>query len=274
MWMRIMRKGVAILTAVIAVLFVAVFVMSKITNDKTIPEIKVGEGILEVKSDATDEELLQGVTAFDKKDGDLTDRLLVESISKFSEIGYCKVTYAVCDSDNHVSTAVRQIHYTDYTSPKFKMNKSLVYSIYDPVNVLGVVGATDCLDGDISQNVIVYSPDYVEGKEGSYTIQAKVMNSKGDSSEIELPMIVEKLPKNSPQIMLKTYLIYVKKGSEIPDWSSYIKDTSDSTGISVPLSMQVKTNFNKDKVGVYTVNYYGTDESGATGHTALAVAVE
>ncbi len=274
MLMKLMRICVLLLTVLTGIVFSYVYISTHLKADKTIPVITVEDGILEVKVEEGEEALLKGVTAFDEKDGDISDSLLVESISRFSQVGYCKVTYAVCDKDNHVVNATRQIHYTDYTPPKFTMNRSLVYSVYDSVVTSGIVGAVDCLDGDISQNVIIYSPDYTEGQEGNFSIQATVTNSKGDSSELMLPMAVVRLPKNAPHIELDEYLIYLKKGEDAPDWEDYIVETINSSGVEGDLDIEIKTDFKKNKKGMYTVNYYGTDESGATGYTALVVIVE
>lgn len=274
MIMRIMRICVAVLTAWVTVVFCAVFITNKIKTDTTVPVISIEQDVLEVSVKATEEDLLRGVKAIDEKDGDISDRLLIESIGRFSEDRYCKITYAVSDLDNHVATATRKIHYTDYTAPKFTMSKPLLFSIYDGVDITGTVGAIDCLDGNISQNVVVYSPNFEEEKEGNFSIQATVTNSKGDTARIVLPMVVEKQAKGAPQINLNKYLIYHKKGNPVPNWRKYIFETTDSTGLEADLDIGVKTNFNKDRPGIYTVDYYGTDSREIMGHTVLIVVVE
>ena len=273
MLMKLMRIAVAALTVITVAVFAAVYFTEKVTDDKTIPVINMDDGVLEVKAGSGEKELLAGVTAYDEKDGDITDRVLVESIGKFSEIGYCKVTYAVSDKDNHVVTAKRQIHYTNYTPPRFTMSRPLVFSVYKELNVVGIVGAKDCLDGDISSNVIIYSPDYEAAREGSFTLHANVMNSKGDRAEIDLPMLVEKLPKDAPQIILSDYLIYIKKGKN-PDWKSYIDDMTDANGLEAQLEINIETDFKSGTAGMYNIDYYGTDVNGFTGHTRLIAVVE
>ncbi len=273
MMMKLLRIIVAILTVVTVAVFGVVYVQERFFSDTTIPKIAISSETLNVKATATDADLLRGVTAFDEKDGDLTERLLVESIGTFTKPGCCKVTYAVCDSDNHVVTAQRQIRYTDYTPPKFTLNAPLLFSVYGKLNIVGIVGAVDCLDGDISQNVIIYSPDYEAGQTGDFTVQATVKNAKGDSSEIALPMRVDRLPTNAPHIELKEYLIYLKKG-QAPDWNQYIDSTTDHTGIDAELAIHIETDFTARKEGVYTVDYYGTDQTGQVGHTRLLVVVE
>lgn len=273
MLMKLVRIAVAVATVLTLAVFGVVFVRERYFSDKTIPKISVDSETLDVVATSTDADLLRGVTAFDEKDGDLTDKLLVESVGMFTKIGYCKVTYAVCDSDNHVVTAQRQIHYTDYTAPKFTMSAPLLFSAYGSLNIVGIVGAQDCLDGDISQNVIIYSPDYETGQVGTFSIQATVKNSKGDSAEIVLPMLVEKRSGNAPQIELTDYLIYLPKGS-MPDWNSYIAETTDHTGMEGKLDFEIETDFNTRREGIYSVDYFGTDETGYVGHTRLLVVVE
>ena len=81
----------------------------------------------------------------------------MESVSKFLGDGICKVTYAVCDNDNNVANATRKIRYKNYESPKFSMNESTCYSIYEKINVSDVITAYDCIDGDITKNIIITS---------------------------------------------------------------------------------------------------------------------
>ncbi|MFQ7768823.1 MAG: hypothetical protein ACLRIL_11475 [Fusicatenibacter saccharivorans] len=54
-------------------------------------------------------ELLSGVTAYDAKDGDVTDSLAVEHISNFIEKGRRKISIVAFDSDNNVTHAEREM---------------------------------------------------------------------------------------------------------------------------------------------------------------------
>ena len=273
MLMRILRITVAVATVITVALFGYVFVRERFLSDTTYPVITMNTDTVNVKASSTDADLLQGVSAYDEKDGDLTDKLLVESVGTFIKPGWCKVIYAVCDADNHVVTAQRQVHYTDYKPPRFTMNAPLIFSAYGTLNIVGIIGAEDCLDGDISQNVIIYSPDYEDGLAGSFSLQATVKNSKGDSAEIVLPMSVEKLSNSAPDITLTDYLIYLPKG-KTPDWNTFVESVTDHTGSEIALEMEIETDYNARKSGVYSVDYYGTDEAGYVGHTRLIVVVE
>lgn len=270
---RALRIIVAVVFCVVSVAFVYVFYTDNISADKTYPTITVEEATLNVEPGVTDEKLLEGVTAYDLKDGDISDKIIIESISKFTDKGVCLVTYAVCDNDHHVATATRKIKYTGYTPPVFYMNSSLCFSVNKFVNISGIIGATDYIDGDISDNVIITSENFESGITGTFTLNAKVTNSKGDTVSIELPLFVEESSTGAPIIELSKYLIYTDKG-KTPDFQKYIKTVTDASGEELDLPVSVQTEFNPEEEGVYSVHYYATDEMERKGHTVLTVVVE
>ena len=165
---RFVRILVAVAFTVVSVIFVKYYIGMVKSKDETYPVITVEGDLIEVKTDGDRESLLKGVTAYDEKDGDLTDRVIVESISRFFDKGVCKITYAVCDSDQHVANATRKIKYKDYTSPRFTLSKPLIFGLGERVNLSEIVGAEDCLDGNISGSVIVTSSDYKSGQIGVF----------------------------------------------------------------------------------------------------------
>lgn len=270
---RIFRIAVIALFALTSVLFAYFYAKTELTKDHTYPSIKIEKEVLEVPLNVKNEELLKGVTAYDKKDGDLTDKIIVESISKFTETGTCKITYAVCDNDNHVASATRKIKYKGYTHPKFHFTRSLCFSLYEGVNIVDAIKAKDVLDGDISNNIITTSADFETGKAGLYKLKAKVANSKGDVVEVEFPLLVEDRPLNAPQIELSKYIIYSQKGKDI-NFRKYVKSAVDSFEKDVSGTLSVNTDFNKNKKGVYSVHFYAKDSIDRQGHTMLTVIVE
>ena len=271
--MRLLRIVIFLLFVAASVLFARDWYTYEIKADKTRPVINIDGDMLEVSISATKEELLQGVTAYDDKDGDLTDRVIVESISKFTETGICKVYYAVCDNDDHVASASRKITYTDYISPRFTLSRSLCFSLLEPIDVASVIGATDVLDGDISSNIIITSTDYEYGVIGKYTVKAEVSNSKGDPITLTFPMIVEDRSLNAPAITLSRYLIYVSKGATV-DPMRFFVSALDSYEVDVRDTLTVENDYDPDKEGVYSFHYYVTDALNRTGHSVLLVVVE
>lgn len=70
------------------------------------PEITLGEAgmVSEYSDDMDTSELLAGVTAYDDRDGDVTDSVTVLNVLVLDNGEYIKVTYAAKDSHNNGGT--------------------------------------------------------------------------------------------------------------------------------------------------------------------------
>lgn len=271
--MKLFKAGILVLFVGTMLLFGHYFYNANFNVDKTYPVIEIDKDEIEVPLNATDEDLLVGVTAYDEKDGDLTEKVMVESISKFISKGVCTVTYAVVDKDKHVAEKTRTVSFNNYTSPKFTMKSSFCFPLRGRAVIKDVVGAIDCIDGDISNKVIITSADYESNTLGTFSCTVKITNSMGDTSVLEIPIVVDDRSTNAPVINLTDYLIYVKKGSH-PDFNKYVESVTDGYDVPLELEATFNTEFNSNKPGLYTVHYYTTDSSDRTGHTILIVVVE
>ena len=270
--MRIMRIAVVIIFIITTVAFVGVFLHQRSNVDNTIPEIILDTDFIEVSCDATAEDFLKGVTATDDKDGDLTSQVIVESVSRFVEPGVVEVKYAVCDSDNHVARATRRARYVDYEAPQFKLNTSLCFSLYENINITSYISAVDSIEGDISTNVVITSPDFTPALPGIYTLNISVSNKQGDTSSLSLPLIMEDRNLSAPTITLTDYLIYVDKNEKI-DFDDYIVEATDRNKNKLTDKIEIDHNVNFNESGTYSVHYYVTDSNGAKGHSVLNIVV-
>ncbi len=270
---KVLRVLVAIVFVVVTCVFTLFYIDAKRNIDRTYPSIEIEQEMLEVNIGVTDEELLQGVTAYDGKDGDLTSKVIVESVSQFVRDGECIVTYAVADSNNRVAKNTRMIKYKNYVPPKFTMERSLVFYKDESVDVRSIVGAQDMLDGDISHKIVVNSTDYTDNAVGVFNMSLQATNSFGDIIYIDLPVYVEESMQFSPVIKLSEYIIYIKKGTE-PDFKSYISAVTESHGAIMDEEVKITTDFNPHVPGTYSVHYYVSNKSGYQGHSILTVVVE
>ena len=271
--LKVLRIATLSLFAATICVFAIFFVHEKKNTDTTYPEIKIVGDVLEVSIVATEEDLLKGVTASDGKDGDITSKVVVESISKFIEPGVCKVTYAVADSDKHVVKNSRTIRYNDYLPPKFTMNRSLVFNVSESVDISSVIGAVDSIDGDISDKVVITATDYTTDTVGAFSVSVQATNSKGDIIYIDMPLHIEDTSVLAPVIELSDYLIYIKKGQN-PDFNKYVKSVTTINGQPIEYEMIFSTNFNSNIPGTYSVHYYATNQAGYQSHNVLTVVVE
>ncbi len=270
--MRALRIGVLIVFSVVAVMFASMYISNLISVDKTIPVITVDSEMLEVGVKATDEDLLKGVTAYDEKDKDITDKVIVESVSNFIQKGVCKVTYAVCDSNHHVAKATRKIKYKDYKSPSFRMKRSTCYSLYEHIDLYEAIFADDCIDGNVSNNIIITSQNYTNNVAGVFNLDVSVSNSNGDVSEMSIPLIIEDRSLAAPVIELKDYFVYVKKDAAFNP-SEYLVSAKDVRDEDVKATVRIESKVDTKKEGIYSVHYYATDSEGVQGHNVLLVKV-
>lgn len=259
-----------------------------ITMDKDLIEVSVADG---------EEALLQGVTATDTEDGDLTDSLIVESIGRFTEEEHRRVTYAVIDSDGLVSHAERELVYTDYTPTQFSIDSPLAFG-KGTTDLTVSVYAEDCLDGDVTSSVKLVAKDEIDTtKSGFYSAELKVVNSAGAASV--LPVTIEMYDpytrSGMPEIKLVDYVAYVSQGTKFDPYAylesvnirgaSYTFTKDEGTyGAADPAKagqgntinykyVNVENGVDPNVAGNYEVKYSLSEEGGFTGAATLYVVV-
>ncbi len=270
---KLLRRATLALFVVVSIAYVVFTVIEKFSVDTTIPEIKIDSEVIEISVKDKENVLLKGVTAYDEKDGDITDKVQIESVSKFIDPGVSTVTYAVTDSDKHVTKITRTVKYTDYTKPEFYMKRALVYAVDEAMDIRAAVGARDCIDGDISDKVTIIATDYVKNTAGVFTVSLQVANSMGDTIYLDVTVHVEGNETMAPEIQLKKSLIYIKKGEQ-PVFEDYISDVTVNGVLMQNYQLLISTNFDPEQAGTYNVHYYISTDEGYEGHSILTVVVE
>ncbi len=81
-------------------------------EDRNKPQIQF-VGKITYHDNMTDEELLKDVRAFDQEEGDISDRIVVDSIVKMNGKDYVKIYYAVVDSSGNGIRVGKEVPYTD-----------------------------------------------------------------------------------------------------------------------------------------------------------------
>lgn len=248
-------------------------ILSKTVRDHTPPVITSESDELELSVNDDKSRLLEGLTAMDDRDGDLTDSILVGTHSKFISKGVCDLTYLVFDSSNNVGKYTRRIKYTDYTEPVFSLTEPLMFTSGDTVSMFPKISLVDSLDGDISSKVKIVVNDVDSSKVGTYYVTFEASNSYADVVNRKLPVNIVNDTVDSPHIELTDYLIYVNVGDKIEP-KKYLKSvtdkydkTSDINKVSIISTVDTRT------AGVHQVKYEYTDSKGLTGHTFLIVIV-
>ncbi len=275
--MKIVKYAIITLFVVSIAVYTWNWHNNKKNADSSIPVIEIGKEQIDVSVKNMDEDLLKDVVAKDDKDGDITEKIVVESISKFidKEKKICKVTYAVSDSDHHVVKASRNIRLTDYRPPRFVLKQSLCFETGSEMSVKDIIGAEDVIDGDISKKVKILSKEISTNISGDNTITAQVTNSLGDTVTLKSVVVIKQENNLSPEITLTKNIEYLKTGDEFQP-EKYVKEAKDNQGNKIAAgevevsSSSVKT----QKPGCYLVEYQVTDKDGNEGFAYLTVMVE
>lgn len=103
-----MKKWVSIILVLISgvLLFFSISILK--TEDKTGPVIHFSKSKSQLYTEKmTEEELLEGVTAKDARDGDVSDSLRIESMF-FSEDGEVNIIFVAKDKSNNITKEVFQ----------------------------------------------------------------------------------------------------------------------------------------------------------------------
>jgi len=217
--MRKLRNFSIILFVIAAGLFAYFQAREMSLQDRQGPEITVSSGSIAVSISDPEEKLLEGVTASDRRDGDVTDSIVVESVSTFLRPGTRIVRYAAFDQDMHVSRAEREMTYTDYRAPEFSITQPLVFAPGN-TDLLKYVEVSDCLDGDLSDSVKILSDSaLLVDVAGDYQVRLQASNSAGDVAVLPVVIKIQQQQNSMPQISLSDYVIYLDPGAEFDPYS-------------------------------------------------------
>lgn len=277
-------------------------------SDSEGPIISMDSDTIEISVEDKKAALLQGVTAYDNKDGDVTASVGIESLSDFDEDGYRIVHYVAFDSNNNVSKKSRKMKYRDYKKIVFSLDSPLRFPAgQGNTDVLGAVHAEDCLDGNIS-NQIGFSEQSIiyTSVPSDYPVTLVVTNSAGDTAILPVTVTMYDAieEREAPKISLTNYLVYTKVGDEInpKDYiegieynrveylvtdgrGTYDIDTSEMSNQEKKAFYEEEPSVNIDRFmiggsvdyytpGVYEVKYYIDSPEEFRGTVNLVVVVE
>lgn len=247
-------------------------------EDNTPPSFQSDAELIEVSVKDPDQALLQGLRAYDEVDGDLTDRIRVQSISTLINETDVTVSYIVFDEASNYATYRRTVRYSDYSSPRFNLNQPMIFRIGETITFTNSVSVIDIMDGDISGRTKLEKSTVIGNTPGTYSVELSATNRMGET--IYLPLTVQILDNSAsrPKIALTKYLVYLKQGST-PNFRRYIAGVTDPLSnsekeISRTLVFMNESGVDMNTPGVYEVHYYYTGKSGEIATVILTVIVE
>lgn len=160
--------------------------------DRTEPEISGLEAIRIADHDALPS-FVDGVTAVDEIDGDITRKMSVDfSAVKKGVPGTYAVRYSVSDAAGNTVSEDRAVLIEDRTAPAIKLSKSSVSLTVgdDEPDYKSLVSASDAADGDVTSRIMIDGSAVDRTKAGTYEVKYSVSDSSGNSSTKSLRVVV------------------------------------------------------------------------------------
>lgn len=200
------------------------------------------------------EAIYRQLHAQDPTDGDLTDQIMVASMSHFIEPGIVRVKYVVFDSYNNSATLTRLLQYTDYTPPVFSLEKAPVYTVGSSFDLMNHIRVEDSIDGDISDNVRVISNMVNNYSVGNYPVVLEVSNSCGDTAQITL-WVSYRSNESTAVVKLHRHIVYVQQGQtfEPMQWLAAVTDRN-ANALDME-KVEIQGNLDVHKPGCYQLTY-------------------
>lgn len=152
----------AVVFTVLNIILIVACVVLLLGRDRKAPAISFSQNDLIYYSGIDNEKLLQGVTAMDAKDGDVSDRIVVEKIVQNKNENRAVVYYAVTDLDGNAAKASRVFE---------AVNESTGNAMKD----IGMAG----FDGDMDEAL----PNETEGMAAAIPGNEEEQETAGDMQE-------------------------------------------------------------------------------------------
>ncbi|MFQ9014722.1 MAG: immunoglobulin-like domain-containing protein [Lacrimispora saccharolytica] len=235
-----MKKGLVAMLFLACAALLAGNVVVYIGEDRKGPEISVPQEEITYVAGTDTSALLNGVTAQDNRDGDVTDTVTIESIIPNADQTGASVIYVAKDSKNNVTKETRTI-------------------VYSTDAAQAAVAAAD----QAAQNQAAADPAAAQGDAAGESAQTV------DDGAAQNEAAIAALPAESPRFYLTQYSVEVERGADFNELS-YVQDISDDKDSRDELyqGIQISGEVDTNTPGEYTLEYHVVDSDGNNSNAA------
>lgn len=235
-----MKKGLVAMLLLACAALLAGNVVIYIGKDRNGPEITVPQEELTYVAGSDTSALLNGVTAVDDRDGDVTSTVTVESIIPNEDQTGASVVYVAKDSKNNVTKATRLISY-----------------------------AADADQAAAQEAEAAAQQAAQEAAAADQTAASGEDAQTVDDGAAQNEAAIAALPAESPRFYLTQYSVEVERGAEL-NRLGYVQDITDDKDSRDELyqGIQISGEVDTNTPGEYMLEYYVVDSDGNTSNTA------
>ncbi|MFD1716447.1 immunoglobulin-like domain-containing protein [Georgenia deserti] len=217
---------------------------------------------------------LEGVSATDAEDGDLTDQIEVTGTVDTTTPGEYELTYTVTDSAGTTVTATRTVVVapTPNTAPVIEGADSVEIFTGTAFDPMDGVSAADAEDGDLTADITV-DGTVDTTTPGDYTLTYSVTDSAGATVTTErVVSVLPSPPVNNAPVIEGADGVTVTAGSEFDPMSGV--SATDAEDGDLTADITVDGTVDTTTPGEYQLTYTVTDSAGATVSVTRVVTVE
>lgn len=235
-----MKKGLVAMLLLACAALLAGNVVIYIGKDRNGPEITVPQEEFTYVAGSDTSALLNGVTAVDDRDGDVTSTVTVESIIPNEDQTGASVIYVAKDSKNNVTKATRLISY-----------------------------AADAGQAAAQEAEAAAQQAAQEAAAADQTAASGEDAQTADDGAAQNEAAIAALPAESPRFYLTQYSVEVERGAEL-NRLGYVQDITDDKDSRDELyqGIQISGEVDTNTPGEYMLEYYVVDSDGNTSNTA------
>lgn len=281
-----MRKVFAAAVGVLTAALLAAAAWLVVDKDREGPVISIDGEELVWSASMSKEELLEGVTAQDEVEGDVTDSLVVESVQEDSRDSGCMiVTYAAKDSSNNVTKLTRRLEKAASETDSEESDKDETEEPEAEDAPADVENADDGnANGDETANAEntneEASAEPAEAENGTADEPTPTPEPAEDDLEAaavaQRDKAIEALAADAPRMYLSQHYVTMKAGESF-DRLSFVEEITDTTDDRSYLFryISVQGEVNVWQPGTYELKYHATDSNGnLSNEEVLTVTVE
>lgn len=227
------ERTIGIVLGMINLLFIAVCLVLYLGKDRSAPEIVLQTVEYVYEEDLPERILLSGVSARDNKDGDISDRVVIEKIVTSISQKTATITYGVADQAGNVERATRTL-------------------------VMPVLEKPELPTAGEAGNGESMVPEEVENAVAETTTEAE--STQVETEDEETPV---QNTEGRPVITFTDRELRVKAG-ETPVWESVMGEVTDDKDTKETLlgTLEVKGEYDLQNVGEYYLTLSVTDSDG------------
>ena len=261
------KKGLKITLTIVAVVLTVLSVLTVTFTDSKGPKITVEQKSITYVNGDDKASLLDGVSAYDAVDGDVTVSLIVKDITVLNSGDTAKVTYAARDNRNNISEAYRIVTYVDSSEYYSEPDDEAMFQEITEGEVTEAEASAENTEAQATEEPVEDTTQ--ETEEPTEEVKEEPQEEeKPEESEKPQPKATDNKPEDkTPKITLKQKSVNINVGQTFNP-SDYIKSKENASSISIDGAINVMA------PGTYPLTFKVTGPDGKTASETLTVVVK